>query len=255
MLYSSYDFLETLYNSLSESGVIVLQLGEATDYFEPAAQFTKASRREQLINLLVEVGFESLHLYEDGNCGFNNPWTFLVAFKDDEDDQNWYRNQAEIDIEIHKRILRTKTGKPPALEYFDGSLMQSYQSPHKVFESVFCRADPMPSSCVTDHHRENVAMSNFEVRMSEVGEGSGRGMYAKVDIKEGTTIGKKESVNAVHVPGSAMDLIDQYMNESADIKKAYGFFDGYGWTTNTFVSIPNRCGMFVFWIGFVWSCF
>jgi hypothetical protein len=99
----------------------------------------------------------------------------------------------------------------------------------------------MLPSCITDHHRENVALSDFEVRMSEVGEGSGRGVYTKVDIKEGTSIGKKESVNAVHVPGSAMDLIKKYMNESADIKKAYGYIDGYGWETHTFVSIPDRC--------------
>lgn len=233
MLYNSYDFLKTLYNSLSVNGVIVLQLGEATDYSEPAAQFTKASRREQLINLLVDVGFEAMHLYEDGNCGFNSPWTFLVAFKNQKDDQNWYRNRAQIDIEIHERILRTKSGRP-TLKYFDGALMQGYQNPHKVFESVFCRADPMPSSCETDHYRENVALSDFEVRMSEVGEGSGRGVYTKVDIKEGTSIAKKESVNAVHVPGSAMDLIHLYMKESTDMKKAYGYIDGYGWETHTF---------------------
>ena len=237
MLYNSYDFIETLYNSLSVNGVIVLQLGQAATYSQPAAQFTKASIREHLINVLVGVGFKAIHLYEDGNCEFLSPWTFLVAFKDGEDDQNWFRNRAQIDIEIHERILRTKSGRP-ALEYFDGALMQGYQNPHKVFEAVFCRANPMPSSCKSDHYRENVSLSDFEVRMSEVGEGSGRGVFTKVDIKEGTSIAKTESLHgAVHVTGSAVDLIDRYMNASTDLRKAYDYIDGYGWETHTFVSI------------------
>jgi len=237
MLYNSYDFVETLYNSLSDKGVIVLQLGEATEYSEAAAQFTKESRRIALINLLVDVGFEAMHLYEDGNCGFNGAWTFLVAFKEDGDDQTWYRSQAHVDVQIHKRMIRTKSGTH-ALKYFDGAVMQGYRNPHKVFESAFCRTEPTPDSCSkTDRFRESVPLSDFEVKMRTVGGGSGRGIFAKVDIKQGTAISKKEAARGIHVPGSAMDLINRHRAQSADIQNAYGYIDGYGWETHTFVSV------------------
>ena len=237
MLYNSYDFVETLYNSLSDDGVLVLQLGEATEnYSRPAAQFSKESRRRALIDLLVDVGFEAMHLYEDGNCGFGAAWTFLVAFKKEGDDQAWYRSQAQVDVQIHKRIIRTKSGTH-ALKYFDGAVMQGYQNPHKVFESVFCRAEPTPDSCAMDHFRESVPVSDFEVKMSTVGNGSGRGVFAKVDIKQGTAISKKELARTIHVPGSAMDLINRYMAQSEDIRNAYGYINGYGWETHTFVSV------------------
>jgi len=237
MLYNSYDFVETLYNSLSVKGVIVLQLGEATeDYFQPAAQFTKESRRIALIDLLVDVGFEAMHLYEDGNCGFDGAWTFLVALKNGSDDQAWYRSQAQVDVQIHKRMIRTKSGTH-ALEYFDGAVMQGYRDPHKVFESGYCRAEPTPDSCTTDNFRESVPLSDFEVKMSTVGDGSGRGVFAKVDIKQGTAISKNETARGIHVPGSAMDLINRHRAQSADIQNAYGYIDGYGWGTHTFVSV------------------
>jgi len=237
MLYNSYDFVETLYNSLSDEGMIVFQLGEAPiDYFQPAAQFTKESRRIALIDLLVDVGFEAMHLYEDGNCGFGGAWTFLVAFKKDGDDQAWYRTQAHVDVQIHKRMIRTKSGTH-ALDYFDGAVMQGYRNPHKIFESAFCRAEPTPYSCKTDRFRESVPLSDFEVKMSAVGDGSGRGVFAKVDIKQGTAISKKEAARSIHVPGSAMDLIERHRAQSADIQNAYGYIDGYGWGTHTFVSV------------------
>ena len=234
MLYNSYDFVETLYNSLSDDGVLVLQLGEATeDYSQPAAQFTTESRRNTLIDLLVDVGFEAMHLYEDGNCGFEAPWTFLVAIKDG-DDKAWYRSQAQVDVQIHKRMIRTKSGTH-ALEYFDGAVMQGYQTPHKVFESVFCREEPTPESCATDHFRESVPLSDFEVKMSTVGDGSGRGVFTKVDIKQGTAISKKEAARPIQVSGSAMALIYRYMGQSEDIRNAIGYIDGYGW--GVFVSV------------------
>ena len=236
MLYNSYDFVETLYNSLSENGVIIFQLGEAPDHASPAAQFTNDSRRENFIHLLVEIGFEALHLYEDGNCGFTAPWTFLVAFKADDSDHAWYTNPAQIDVAIHNRILRTKSGNH-ALEYFDGATMRSYRNPHKVFESVFCRAEPKPDSCITDRFRESVPVSDLEVKMSSVGDGSGRGVFTKVDIKQGTAIAKEVNAQSVHIPGSSLELIERYMKESEDIKQLHGYIDGYGWEVHTHVSV------------------
>jgi hypothetical protein len=239
-LYNNYEFTETLYNSLTDDGVVVLQLGEAPYHSSPASQFTKAKRRENLIKILVDVGFETVHVYEDGNCGFDGSWTYLVAAKDSDNDMRWYSRQAEIEVEIHNRIRRTISGAP-ALKYFDGSIMQNYQVPHKVFEVVFCRAEPKPLSCVTDISRINVPISDFEVQMSGVRDGSGRGVYTKVDIKRGSAIAKKENARPVHIPASSLYYIYKYMDSSADLAKAYGYIDGYGWETETFVSSVYSC--------------
>jgi hypothetical protein len=234
-LYNDYDFVETLFNALTEDGVIVLQLGESPYHDSPASQFTKSKRREDLIDILVEVGFESLHLYEDGNCGFDGSWTFIVAAKDKENDMRWYMRHAGVEVEIRKRILRTVSGAP-ALKYFDGSIMQTYQFPHKVFEVVFCRKEPKPASCLMDVSRDNIPLSDFEVKMSGVGDGSGRGVYTKVDIKQGSAISMKEQARPVHIPASSLALVHKYMDTSAEIMKAYGYIDGYGWETESFVS-------------------
>ena len=37
----------------------------------------------------------------------------------------WYRTAAEIESELHQRLHKTTSGKPP-LRYFDGSVMESY---------------------------------------------------------------------------------------------------------------------------------
>eukprot|EP01083_Nonionella_stella_P189950 703592_1 len=95
-------------------------------------------RRATLMSKLAEIGFEGFHIYEDGNCGFEYPWTFLVVTKDEEMGVNWYKNEAEVQIAIHERTLRTHSGKP-VLKYFDGATMRRYQVPHKVFEATFCR--------------------------------------------------------------------------------------------------------------------
>lgn len=234
MLYNDLSFVKTLYNSLSDNGVIVLQLGEAADYGDPAAVHTTSSRREILIELLEEVGFEAMHVYEDGNCGFNMPWTFLVAMKDEQIDLRWYMNEAQIEVEIHSRIVHTKSGKP-ALEYFDGNIMQGYQYPHKVFESVFCLG--YEDACVEDKLASDVPISALEVGMSGVGDGSGRGVYTTVDIQQGSSIGRSSSKLALHIPGSALALIFGYYDKSQDIQDVYNYIDGYGWQTYSFVSI------------------
>lgn len=80
-------------------------------------------------------------------CSGSAPWSFVVAFKDEDSEKLWYRNAAEIDIDIQKRMLKTSSGTP-TLKYFDGAIMESlYQIPTKGFETVHCRANPTPNSC------------------------------------------------------------------------------------------------------------
>jgi len=65
----------------------------------------------------------------------------------------WYRNAAKINVDIHKRMLPTISGTP-ILKYFDGPVMVGYQEPPKPFEVVYCRATPIPESCLSSNEAD-----------------------------------------------------------------------------------------------------
>lgn len=92
--------------------------------------------------------FSTLMQKVSSNYYATGPWSFVVAFKDEVSEKLWRRNAAEIDIDIQKRTLKTVSGEQP-LKYFDGATMVSqYQHPAKVFQSVHCRSNPTPQSCI-----------------------------------------------------------------------------------------------------------
>ena len=78
--------------------------------------------------------------------------------------------------------------------------------------------------------------SEFEVKMSKIGDGSGRGIFALVDIQEGTSIGRKENSHPLHAKDATMKLVQKYNQ-----KDLFDYLEGYGWDTETFVSsqYPN----------------
>ncbi len=123
-----------------------MQLGGAPDLISPSEMVGYNEKRGILTQILAQAGFISIHIYEEAHCGFMAPWSFLVATKSEISRKRWYRSNGEIDIDIHKRIIRTHSGQP-ALKYFDGATMMSYQMPSKAFEAAYCRNDPMPDSC------------------------------------------------------------------------------------------------------------
>jgi S-adenosylmethionine decarboxylase proenzyme len=146
-LYTDKEFLDTLYNSLSDDGILVMQLGISSQIQDPLESISSNEKRHYVLNALESVGFKSLHVYEEGNCGFRWPWTFAIALKSSNSDHLWYRNAAEIDLDITKRLIPTVSGEP-ALKVFDGATMNYYyQNPGKSTETVYCRERPTPTSC------------------------------------------------------------------------------------------------------------
>ena len=145
-------------------------------------------------------------------------------------ESNWYKNEAEIEVAIHQRILRTHSGNP-ALKYFDGTTMKNYQYPHKVFEITYCRNDPTPDGCAINSARAgDVPLADLEVKASTVGDGSGRGVFTKVDIEKGSTLNKEAAANPVYISPSATTLVFKYADE------IFEYIDGYGWMMNSMVS-------------------
>ena len=146
ILYTNEAFIKTLYNALSDDGIIVMQLGQSPMTSNPSEQFSTDSKRAFVMSIFEKLGFKSVHVFEEGHCQFRNPWSYAVAMKGDSGKSLWYRNAAEIDVAIRKRTFKSISGKP-TLKYFDGGVMEGYQRPPKPFERVFCRSVPMPESC------------------------------------------------------------------------------------------------------------
>jgi len=150
-LYTSSTYIQSLYNALTSEGILVVQVGEAPKQNNVADESSKFANRAIMQQVLQQVGFESIHVYVEGHSGFMAPWTTLVAFKDIQTRKNWYRSPAEIELNLQKRILPTKSGDS-SLRYFDGATMSSYQLPSAAFESVHCRQENTPSDCGKPSH-------------------------------------------------------------------------------------------------------
>lgn len=104
----------------------------------------------------------SLHVYDESHCAFDAPWTLLVALKDPKARENWYRNPAEIELQLQKRILPTRSGGS-SLRFFDGATMSSYQVPPSVFQAVHCRQEDTPEDCKRTMRLDNAPGSNETV--------------------------------------------------------------------------------------------
>jgi hypothetical protein len=131
-----------------------------------------------------------MFIYHDTHSDFKFPWSYLIACKSNDCAQEWNRNEAEINLRMHERILPSKSGKP-MLKHFDGATMQSYMRPFKTWETMHCRQEPKPEECVIFDESRYAAVSwndAFELVPVE-GEGeTGHILVAKMDLTAGTVI-------------------------------------------------------------------
>ena len=208
------------------------------------------------INDLKDAGFESIHTYDDdGKSQFMDPWAFLTCFKDSKSRSRWYRSVPQLEIELHQRLFRTKSGKP-TLRFFDAPTMIGYQIPTKAQETTFCRSGDI-EECDEyigfDPENSFVPMSHFETRKSIVsGKYGGRGLFAVRDIPKYSLMSMNMSVHSFHVLPSTWSVIEQ-LNQWADddemdfvedeMSSLVAFTEGYGYKATLLVSkiiIPPR---------------
>lgn len=199
MLYTDDDFLTALYKSMSDDGILIIQVGTAPSIHDPRPDLGVYARRELMFNLL-EGHSETSHMfvYEEAHCGFLEPHSFLVVCKSDSCHKRWYAEADEIDYAIYDRIRDTKS-EQRALVHFDGSTQKSYQVPPRAWETVYCRRDPEPFECAyrgldltKDIHdlawdESEEEESSFEIKTAKnekTGEEETR-VYATEDIKKG----------------------------------------------------------------------
>ena len=258
--------MKSFYNSLSDNGVLVMELGESPDSRDPGEMNSGDKNRVAALNLLERVGFESIHVFEEvsiysswkclnlpftfsfyspslyylqSHCGFGVAWTFVVAFKSYSSRKLWYANTAEIELAIQKRTVRTKSGKIP-LQYFDGATMMSYQVPSRTIETVFCRRQPVPPSCTNEAHiynpeHPNIPASSMEVRVSGQGENAGRGVFTKVNVVEGTYISAETSAESLRFYPSTykliIDLVEKCEEQAEELDVFEYYMHGYGYSS------------------------
>jgi len=216
-LYNNDVFLRALYQALSDDGIIVMQLGEAPGFDSPSEDISVDKNRATIIGLMEYHDFESFHVYEEFHSGFLSPWVNLVACKDVECRKGWHRNEAEIELAMRKKLLSTVSGAP-ILQYFDGATMMTYQVPHKVFETVYCRKTPTPESCDTLGSpllvKYDVTWHDFEVKESTL-DGAGLGLFTTVDILKGSSLYFDDS--PIMFPPSSLDVMAKAKGNVEDI--------------------------------------
>ena len=64
-LYTNEEYIESLYNGLTESGILVIQLGQSNVYDDPADEMGPFENRAIIMEKLEEVGFKSMHIYTE----------------------------------------------------------------------------------------------------------------------------------------------------------------------------------------------
>lgn len=232
-LYSDEGFMPSFFKALTEEGIAVIQMGISPAEKDPDEHMGPYQKRSEVIQHVAEFA-DSMHMYEEGNCGFGFPWSFLVACINDSCSESFHRNEAELEISMHRRLLKSRSGLMP-LKFFDGATMKSYQVPPKSWETVHCRQTPMPEECGTrydfDPNTPNFPSSIFDVKTSSLGEHVGRGVFATVDIPQGALIGQELAGNEVQFSPRSVEIIENMMEAyegNTSTSCLYNYFEGYG---------------------------
>ena len=207
ILYGSDSFVRSLYHALRDDGILIMQLGPAAALEDPAEEITSNKHRAGLTKMIANLGFKSMHTYEESHGGFNDPWEYLIACKSYSCRERFYANSAQVELSIHKRIRRSRSGES-LLKYFDGATLESYQRPRKATETVHCRSKPTPPECIlgTGYSKDHQYFTSDEhLEMRSSGDGSSISVYAKANIPRGSYI--KSAGGSISVPPRAFELV------------------------------------------------
>jgi hypothetical protein len=222
-LYNDTSFLDALFRGLTDEGVFSVQLGKSKMSADPADDIGRFRDEALMIQGLEQSGFRSIHTYDEAHSRFYMPWSYLVAFKAYKTRAAWYRTAPEIDIELRRRIQKTKSGRP-ALRYFDAATMLRYQFPSKATEITYCRRGRLPYECdeLRGFYEDDAvlpASDYLHVTKSKYGGQTGRGIFAARDIPKDALLAVDEHVKAFHflpLTWSAISKMDAWSNAVID---------------------------------------
>lgn len=156
---------------------------------------------------------------------------------------NWYRSAPEINIELHRRIVRTISGEP-ALKRFDAPTMVEYQVPAKTFETNYCRQSVIHAECNDPFEicKNSITKKQLKVRQSLAGKSAGRGLFAAVDIPMQSCLLIPDGSKGFQVLPSTCYVIDEMLESSIHNSAMAGaqrnfsalltFITGYGYVSS-----------------------
>ena len=237
MLYNNAEFAEALANSLTDEGVLVAQVGEEDDLTNGGWNYSTKKFEHRLMEHLGGYGFETVKDFQEAHGGFLGVWRFIIAFKSETSQVNWYATQAEIDLKLKQRSMQTNDGSETPFRYFDGASMMVYQYPSRVSQEVFCRGQPTPPFCAEqqglDPFVANLPASALEIKESKIPNG-GRGVFFKEPAAKGAYLAAERMVDAIHLVPTTTWLIRHLMKKtdlpSFKLLEVYMF--GYGYAND-----------------------
>jgi len=232
VIYSDPKFLTSLFASLTPDGIMVMQLGPAPEHMDSDEHISMNKNRPKVFALMQYLGFETVQVYEEVHCGFEDPWTFIIGCKSIKCRDNWYASEAAVQVAMHERLKPTKSGRPP-LQFFDGATMSRYHGQTRAWETVFCRD-------TTAHHEECDLLAGFgsinmvkskDFEVTEEGT-----LVSKVAIEAGNLLLVDEQVDNVRISTCTMDIVEQMNSEFGFAEPVSAFAKEYGintkYTTN-----------------------
>lgn len=242
-VYKNKELVTSLYRSLSADGVISIQVGSASDLKDHPLMQAKDDHMLDLLELLEEVGFESIIDYDESQGRFAAPWSFLAIMKNERSRVNWFVNDADVSLTMRSRARKTKNGASP-FHYFDGATMMSYKFPTRIQEELWCRRGPTPEKCRGhgyDPERQNFPASSFEVKTKASGAATGQVVLAKEKIPKGSYVELDECVNRMYISPSTYGLLFQMAGSNLRywVTLAYGLVGGFGSVSIKYVSLKR----------------
>jgi spermidine synthase len=199
-MYNDQNFVYSLVHSLTDQGVLVIQVGTAPNIHDPKADVGVFKQREVMFNLLEAMPeVKVMIVYEEAHCGFNEPHSFLVVGKSADIRNRWHAESDVVDYEIYDRIVLSANDDPESiLVHFDGSTQHSYHAPPKAWETVYCRREPTPFECAYLHLDMDVDLheyvigdeeaSSFRIESDGNEEDAMTSVFATKDIARGSYI-------------------------------------------------------------------
>jgi len=238
-LYNDKDFLNAAFDSLTENGVIIIQVGTAPNIHDPKADMGVFKTREAMFQMVeANPNTAAMIVYEEAHCGFNEPHSFLLICKSDACKEQWYATADVVDYQIYERIEKTKSGDR-ALIHYDGSTQHAYKYPPKAWETVYCRREPTPVECEyigipmnrqVFEYDDDEEISDFKVSKDE--EGSYHVLATK-DISKGSFVMSSHLASSILISERSLSNLKvsaslAALNKSEKIQKFVDYIENYG---------------------------
>ena len=178
-LYHDTSILSSIVKSLSDDGILAIQVGRAPTILDPRPDIGANAPREMLFRTLESIPeVEAMMVYEDPHCGFMEPRAFLVACRSTSCRSRFYATSDVIDYEIYDRIVRTHS-KQRALRYYDGVTHFGYQVAPKAWETIYCRREPTPFECAFRHMDLSKEIFEYNVQNEDEGDFKASGTWSE----------------------------------------------------------------------------